>query len=72
MADKKVQETSQQVQRPVEEVNEGLQVVTGFWEKNKKIIIGISAAVIVIIGGWYLYKNYCSATKRREGCRKHV
>ncbi len=49
MADNKVQD--------VVEVNEGLRNVEGFWEKNKKIIIGVAAAVIVIVAGWLLYKN---------------
>ena len=49
MADKNVQE--------VVDVNQNLQSVTGFWEKNKKLIIGVSIAVIVIAGGWLLYKN---------------
>ncbi len=56
MADKKVQVTTPVTE--VEEVNEGLETVKGFWEKNKKIITGLSAAIIVIVGGWYLYKTY--------------
>lgn len=41
----------------VVEVNEGLEKVKGFWEKNKNIVIGISTAAIIIVGGWWLYKN---------------
>ncbi len=57
MADQRVpvQETT--------EVNEGLESVKGFWEKNKKVIIGLSTAIIVIFGGWYLYKNYIKQPK---------
>ncbi len=61
MADKKVP-----VVHEVEEVNEGLETVKGFWEKNKKIIIGLSTAVIVVVGGWYLYKNYIQLPKEEK------
>ena len=61
MADKKVP-----VVQEVEEVNEGLETVKGFWEKNKKIIIGLSAAVIVVIGSWYVYKNYIQLPKEEK------
>ena len=49
MADKKVQEV---------EANESLSSVQNFWEKNKKLIIGISAAVIILAGGWLAYKSF--------------
>ncbi|MDB5246566.1 MAG: tetratricopeptide repeat protein [Segetibacter sp.] len=58
MADNKVQD--------VVEVNEGFANVQGFWEKNKKIIIGISAAVILIAGGWLLYKNMIVKPKEEK------
>ena len=29
----------------------------GFWDKYKKPIIGVSAAVILIVGGWLVYKK---------------
>lgn len=58
MADKKVKEVTPVAVTEVEEVNPGLETVKGFWEKNKKIISGLSTAIIVIVGGWYLYKNY--------------
>lgn len=44
-------------EREVSEVNEGFGAATDFWEKYKKIIIGVSAAIILIAGGWLLYKN---------------
>jgi len=49
MVDKNVQE--------VVGVNQNFQSVTGFWEKNKKGVIGISLAIIVVAAGWLLYKN---------------
>lgn len=62
MADKRVPV----VQEEVVEVNEGLETVKGFWENNKKIIIGISTALIVTVGGWYLYKNYVQQPKEEK------
>lgn len=50
MAEKQVQE--------VVEVNESLETVKGFWEKNKNVVIGIAVAAILIFGGWYAYKNF--------------
>jgi len=38
-------------------VIEGTQGATDFWAKYKNRIIGISAAIILIAGGWLLYKN---------------
>ncbi len=61
MADKQVPVVQQ-----VEEVNEGLETVKGFWEKNKKIIIGICTVVIVVFGGWYMYKNYIQLPKEEK------
>jgi TolA-binding protein len=50
MSDKKVTIT--------EEQNDPLENALGFWEKNKKVIIGISAAIILIAGGWLVYKKW--------------
>lgn len=58
MADNKVQE--------VVEVNEGLQTVTGFWEKNKNRILGVLAALIVVVGGYLLYKNMIQKPKEER------
>ncbi|MCW3110254.1 MAG: tetratricopeptide repeat protein [Segetibacter sp.] len=58
MADKNVQE--------VVDVNQNFQSVTGFWEKNKKLVIGVSVAVIIIAGGWLLYKNMIVAPKEEK------
>lgn len=49
MADNKVQEV---------EVNETLVNAQGFWEKNKKVIIGFSAAIILIAAGYIGYKKW--------------
>ena len=49
MAEIKVQEAPK--------VIEGVEGPVNFWEKYKNIIIGISAAVILLAAGWLLYKN---------------
>lgn len=50
----------------VVEVNEGLETVKGFWEKNKNIIVGISAVAIIFVGGWWLYKNMIMEPKEMK------
>ncbi|MGI8638094.1 MAG: YfgM family protein [Segetibacter sp.] len=45
------------------EVNQDFQGVTGFWENNKKLIVGILLAIVVVAGGWMLYKNMVVAPK---------
>lgn len=49
MAEIKVQE--------VPKVSAGTQGRPDFWAKYKNIIIGIPAAIILIVGGWLLYKS---------------
>ena len=61
MADKKVQDVAEVV-----EVNEGLETVQGFWEKNKKLIIGLSTAIIVVFAGYYIYKNFIQKPKEEK------
>lgn len=61
MAEKKVQaEPKVQTETKVKEVEaiEPLDRMQGFWEQNKKRIMTIAAVVIVICGGWILYKKY--------------
>lgn len=58
MADLKVQE--------VVATDETLEVAKNFWEKNKNLIIGISAAVILLAAGWILYKNLFSKPKEER------
>jgi TolA-binding protein len=48
------------------EVKEPLSSVEGFWEKNKKAIIGISAAIIIIAAGWLVYKTYVQQPKEER------
>ncbi len=43
--------------REAPKVSEGLEVATDFLGKYKNIIISILAAIILIAGGWMLYKN---------------
>jgi TolA-binding protein len=58
MADTKVQE--------VVDVNHNAQGIEGFWEKNKKAIIGVLVALIVVIGGWLLYKDMIVSPKEEK------
>lgn len=39
---------------------------TGFWEKNKKAILGVSFAIILIAAGWFLYKNMIEKPKEER------
>lgn len=57
MADYKVHE--------VEEV-EVLENVKNFWQKNKNLVIGIAAALILAVSGWILYKNLFLAPKEER------
>lgn len=50
MAEIKVQEAPK--------VSVGLKGANNFWEKYKNIILGILAAIILIVAGWLIYKNY--------------
>jgi tetratricopeptide (TPR) repeat protein len=59
MADKKVV-----VQEP--EVNDPLESALGFWEKYKGLIIGISAAIILVGGGWLIYKKMFKEPKEEK------
>lgn len=36
------------------------------WARNSKIIIGVCAVVIVLGGGWLVYKNFFKAPKERK------
>ena len=38
----------------------------GFWEKYKSLIIGISAAVILVAGGWLIYKKMFQEPKEER------
>src|SRR5215210_6666674 len=43
--------------REAPKVIESTDSATYFWAKYKNIILGISAAIILVVGGWLLYKN---------------
>jgi tetratricopeptide (TPR) repeat protein len=36
---------------------------TGFYEENQKLIVGIVAALVLVVGGWFVYKNFISQPK---------
>lgn len=57
MAEKHVEEV---------EVNKSFEQVKGFWEKNKNVIMGIAATIIIVGGGWILYKNYVVVPKEEK------
>lgn len=58
MAEQKVHE--------VAAADEVTDVAKNFWEKYKNTIIGISAAIILIAGGWLLYKNLIQKPKEER------
>lgn len=37
-----------------------------FWTKNSKAIIGVCAAIILVAGGWLVYKNFFKAPKEAK------
>lgn len=37
-----------------------------FWTRNSKMIIGVCAVVIVLGGGWLIYKNFFKAPKEKK------
>ena len=48
------------------EVNEALEKAKGFWAKFSKPIIYAGSAVIILIGGWYGYKNFVVLPKQQK------
>lgn len=56
------------VENKVHEVAEveTLEVARNFWEKNKKLITGLLAAIVAIVGGWLLYKNLVQKPKEER------
>jgi len=57
MADKKVDEVRSR---------DRLGSFESFWMKNKNIIMGVAAAVILVVGGYFLYKTYVLAPKEEK------
>src|SRR5688572_7202240 len=39
---------------------------TGFFEENQKLILGGLAALIIIVGGWFIYTNLIKAPKEEK------
>ena len=37
-----------------------------FFEKNQKAIIGVVAGIVVLVGGWFVYKNLIQAPKEEK------
>ena len=42
----------------VEVAHDPVERARGFWEQYQKPIIGIAAAIIIVIGGWLVYKKF--------------
>ncbi len=61
MAEKKVQETT--IQRTDDDV---VTRARGFWENNSKPIIYISTAIILLVGGWLVYKYMFKLPKEEK------
>ena len=39
---------------------------TGFFEENQKLIVGIVAGLILLVGGWFVYNNLIKAPKEEK------
>jgi len=50
----------------VAEAHETVDVATNFWERYKNIILGILAAIILVVGGWLIYKNLIQKPKEER------
>lgn len=48
------------------EQNDAINRLDAFWKKNQKVITYISLAVIVIVGGWYIYQQYVVKPKEEK------
>ena len=55
-----------QVQVETVEVNDALQRAKGFWAKFSRLIIYAGSAIIILIGGWYGYKNFVALPKAQK------
>jgi tetratricopeptide (TPR) repeat protein len=55
-----------EVQVETVETNEALQKVKGFWGKFSKPVIYVGSAIIILIAGWYGYKNFIVAPKEEK------
>lgn len=55
--------------KTVQEVKTGEEVITkakDFWAKNSKLILGAGTALILIVGGFYVYKNFFQQPKEEK------
>ncbi|HNP21975.1 MAG TPA: tetratricopeptide repeat protein [Panacibacter sp.] len=57
MSDKKVH---------VEESNEVVHKIEGFWKKNQKQLLIVVGAIVVIVGGWFGYQSMVVAPKEQQ------
>lgn len=39
---------------------------TGFYEENQKIILGVLGALVLIVGGWFIYTNMIQEPKEQK------
>jgi Tfp pilus assembly protein PilO len=37
-----------------------------FFEKNQKVIIGVVAGLVIVVGGWFVYKNMIQQPKEEK------
>jgi len=58
--------SEKQVTAPAVETNEAVEKAKDFWAKFSKPIIYVGSAVILIIGGWYAYKNFVKAPNEEK------
>jgi tetratricopeptide (TPR) repeat protein len=64
MAEKNVQTV--QAEKGGDETDVILQKAKGFWDKFSKPIIYIGGAIILLGGGWYLYKHFYKGPKEKD------
>jgi tetratricopeptide (TPR) repeat protein len=62
MAEKKVTTTAPIAAQPVDVVTRA----KGFWDKFSKPIIYVGSVIILLIGGWYAYKNFIVLPKEKK------
>ena len=55
--------------KPVQEVQTGEEVIIkakDFWAKYSKLILGVGSALILIVGGFFVYKNFFQKPKEEK------
>ncbi len=48
------------------ERNDAINALDSFWKRNQKVITGVLVAIVVIVGGWFLYKQYVVKPKETK------